>query len=216
MNDVVLENKKHKSEYLLNILGFSFPIFAVMVACALSFLPHRPFIIETPPILLAGSIFVIIPFKKINIVTLQKITAFYLFSIAVNQIAAQYFSFSLFSFNMNISYSVVILLLCAISFIITKIHSKQNTPSQPDQKYGIIPGWIFAFAIIIAHMIFLTLILKKVYGYGFEHNFNVLGNLCLYFLLFLTLWPKLKNQRTRQSFGVVLTIFLLILIIRNF
>lgn len=216
MNNLALENsnRKLKFEKTINILAFCLPLISLVIACRLTFLPHWSFTIEKPFILLAGSLFVIIPFKTENIITLQRIITFYLFCIVVNQIAAQYFSLPIFS--MNISYSAVVLLLCGIAFFLGKVCLITTEILQTDKNPTIISGWIVAFAVIIIHMLFLSLILKKVYGYGYESSLNVLGNLSLYLLLFLTLWKKLKELRFRQSFGLILIIFFIILITKNF
>lgn len=219
MNDNELtfagSSKKQKLECLIKILGFGLPVLSAAIACALTFLPRWSFTIEKPLFLLASSLIVIIPFRTENIITLQKIITFYLFSIIVNQIAAQYFSLSIFSFNINVSYSAIILFLCAIGFILGKVSSTASAISQADKSPSIISGWILALAIIIIHMIFLGLILKIAYGFGYEHDISVLGNLCLYFLLFLTLWQKLNELRFRQLLGLILTFFFVILIVRN-
>ncbi len=218
MNDLALErsSKNLKLQYAVKFLGFSLPVISVIIACALTFLPHWSFEIKKPLILLAGSLIVIIPFRTENIITLQRIITFYLFSIVVNQVVAQYFAFSLFSASINVSYSVIILLLCATGFILGKSNTITVTQPEADKYPKIFSGWILAFVIIIINMLFLSLMLKKIYGYGYEHNLNVIGNLCLYFLLFLTLWTKLKKLRFRQSFGIILTIFFIILSIKNF
>jgi len=216
MNEIAIENssQKQKSESIINILGFSLPVISLLIACALTFLPHWSFTIQKPLILLAGSLIAIIPFRNDNIITLQRIIIFYLFSIIVNQIISQYFSFTILS--INISYSTIILLLCTIGFLLGKINSITTETAQEDKNTNIISGWIITFAILIIHMIFLSIILKKVYGYGYEHNLLALGNICLYFLLFLTLWQKLKELRFRQVFSLVLNIFFIIYIVKNF
>jgi hypothetical protein len=76
-------------------------------------------------------------------------------------------------------------------------------------KTDILIGWELASLIMIAHMLLLSLILNKFYGYGYERNLGVLGNLCLYFLLFILLWDELGRYRFRLCAGLILAVFYL-------
>jgi hypothetical protein len=58
-------------------------------------------------------------------------------------------------------------------------------------------------------MILLTVMLDRFYGYGHERNLSVLGNLCLYFLLFITLWDKLSRVAFRQGMGFIFAAYYL-------
>ncbi|MCX5637288.1 MAG: hypothetical protein NTX52_06300 [Planctomycetota bacterium] len=56
-------------------------------------------------------------------------------------------------------------------------------------------------------MALLRLALSRFYGYGYERDLSVLGNLCLYFLVFILLWESFKRPRFRQGIGLIITFF---------
>jgi hypothetical protein len=141
--------------------------------------------------------------------TLQKIICFYLFCVVVNQISAQHFPISISSANINVSCNIVPLLLCGLGYL-TTIATQQTV-----KRINISPVWITALAIIIIHIIFLSVILNKFYGYGYERNLSTVGNLMLYLLLFVLLWEKLGSHRFRRSMGLVLALFYLVAIFMN-
>jgi hypothetical protein len=144
---------------------------------------------------------------------LQTIMGFYLVSTVVSQLSSQYFPLSFLSVDISVSYSTVVLLLCAVGHFLGKVNSTDT--HRGIGRANIIYGWVLALTIIVAHMVLLSLILNKFYGYGYERNLNVLGNLCLYFLLFIVLWEKLSSLLFRQGVGLILTVFYLAAIFAN-
>jgi multisubunit Na+/H+ antiporter MnhC subunit len=202
--------KQQRGESMVKVFIFCLPLIAVILACCISFFSQMPIPIEKPAILMLGSLFILAPFRSQTPVTLQKIIGFYLSSVAVNQLSSQYFSFSFLAVDISISYSAVVLLLCAIGYVLGRLNST-NTPRGVGRA-NIIYCWVFALTIIVIHMMLLNLTLNKFYGYGYERNLNVLGNLCLYFLLFIALWKKLSSHPFRRSIGLVLTLFYLAVI----
>jgi cytochrome c biogenesis factor len=189
------------------VLGFGLPVIAVILACGINFFLQMPIPIETPAVLVLGAFFILAPFKSDAATTLQKITAFYLISVPVNELSSQYYSLSLSSVDVNVSYSAAVLLLCAIGYLLAMKKSKSIVRNE--EGSNIIHAWVLALVVIVVHMALLSLILKEFYGYGYEHNLSVLGNLALFFLLFIVLWKNLDGLRFRQCVGVILTIFYL-------
>jgi hypothetical protein len=199
---IVGYQKQQKSVLLLQAFGFCFPIFAVMVACYISFFGEMPIAIEKPAILTLASFFMLALFKSEPLNTLQKIMLFYLVSVPVN---------SFLPVNIRASYSTVVLLLCSIGYLVGRVNSTNRLKS--DRRTNILYGWVLALVIIIIHMVLLTLILSRFYDFGYERNFSTLGNLCLYFLLFIVLWENLNKVRFRQGIGLILAVFYLAVII---
>ena len=189
-------------------LGFGLPVMAVILACGINFFLQMPIPIETPAVLVLGAVFILAPFKSEATTTLQKITAFYLISVPVNELSSQYHLLSLSSVDVNVSYSAAILLLCAMGYL--SAMKKPNSAVRNAGGSNIIHAWAFALVVIIVHMAMLSLILKEFYGFGYEHNLSVLGNLALFFLLFIVLWKNLDGLRFRQCVGLILTIFYLV------
>jgi uncharacterized membrane protein len=136
---------------------------------------------------------------------------FYLVSVPVNELSSQYFQISFLPVNIRASYSTVVLLLCSIGYLVGRVNSTNRLKS--DRRTNILYGWVLALVIIIIHMVLLTLILSRFYDFGYERNFSTLGNLCLYFLLFIVLWENLNKVRFRQGIGLILAVFYLAVII---
>ena len=204
--------KRRRKESVVRVFGFYLPILAVIVACCISFLSKMPIPIENPIILLLASLFILVPFKsKLSIKTLQKIIGFYLFAVLVNESSSQYFRNHFLPLDIDVSCSTVILSLCAMGFLVGRVKST-GAPRSSERTY-ILYSWLLVMVIIVVHMILLSLMLKNFYGYGCERNLSVLGNLCLYFLLFIFLWEKLDKLRFRQGIGLILAVFYFALIV---
>ena len=204
---IASSRKQQRIAPVVKVFEFCLPLIAIILACCVSFCSQMLIQIEKPAILMLGSLFVLAPFRSEAPATLQRIIGFYLSSVTVNQLSSQYFSFSFLSADVSVSYSTVVLSLCAIGYSLGRLNST-NTP-QVLGMANIFYGWVFAIAIIIVHMVLLSLILNKFYGYGYEQNLSVLGNLCLYFLLFIVLWEKLGSFLFRRGIGLILTVFYL-------
>lgn len=190
-------------------LLFVFALIAASVCCSYS----RPVPIEKPLILLAGSIFASFNFKKLpNICLLQKITLLYLVGMLFNQLSQQFTQISLCQASITIPISLIVLPLLAIGYVFRKIN---DTNTLIRHTNNLLSGWAVTFAVIIVHMIILSVFLKKFYGYGFEHNTGVLGSMCLYFLVFLFSWYQFENIRLRQITAAVLMILFLVLTVEN-
>jgi len=199
--------KQQRIRPFVKVFEFCLPLIAVILACCVSFFSQMPIPIEKPVILMLGSLFILAPFRSEAPATLQRIIGFYLSSVAVNQLSSRYFSFSFLSADISVSFSTVVLSLCAIGYFLGRLNSS-NTPRVLGMA-NIFYGWVLALAIIVIHIVLLSLILNKFYGYGYERNLSVLGNLCLYFLLFIFLWERLNSFLFRQGIGLILMVFYL-------
>ncbi len=200
-------------ESVANVLGFGLSFSAVIAACFIAFFTKTLIPVENPAILVFASFFVLVPFKLETLSTLQKIIGFYLFSVLVNQLSGQYFPISAISGDINVSYSTIPLLLCGLGYFAGKPNSI-NT-QRAIERANIFYAWELTLIIIAVHMVCLSLVLNKFYGYGYERNLSTAGNLALYLLLFIVLWEKLGNLRLRQSMGLVLAFFYLASIFMN-
>jgi len=191
---------------IAKIIGFSLSATAIITACYVCLTSEMPVPIVHPEILAVASLFLLIPFaSNHNAEKLQKITAFYLVSVLVNELSQQNFQLQSNAIGVTISYGFPVFLLCAIAYVAEKISAADKFHNSA--IIDTLPAWLFAAAIIILHMAFLTPILIRFYGYGYERNITVLGNLCLYLLLFIALWGKLGNPCFLRFAGVILTLF---------
>ena len=181
---------------------------AIIVSNVLCFFMSR-IRFENVFVLLLGSVFVLLNFKKSQkIVLLQKITLLYLIGVLFNELSLQFMQVPLGPRSITVPLSLIILVPLTIGFALKKINRLNLVDT-----YDLLPSWIVLFAVIIVHMAILFLLLKRFYGYGFEHNFAVFGGLCLYFLVFLFSWLQLENVRMRQFVTLVLAILFMALII---
>ena len=208
---VAYSRRQLRTAPIVKTLAFCFPIMAVVLACSLSFSLQMPISIETPAILVLGAIFILIPLKFEIIAKLQQIIGFYLIAVAVNLLSSNYFKFPLSPAGISMSYSVVVLFLCTIGYFLEQIGSIRRPLNIG--AGDIFHGWLLALVIIFIHIVLLSLVLYKFYGYGYERNLAVLGNFALYFLLFLVLWRDLHKSHLRQCIGLVMTIFYLAVIV---
>ena len=177
---VAYSRRQMRTGTIVKTLAFCLPIMAVVLACSLSFSLQMPISIEKPIILVLGAIFILIPLKFEVIARLQQIIGFYLIVVVVSQLSSNYFTPPLLPAGISVSYSIIVLFLCTTGYFLEKIdsHSPLKTSSG-----NVMHSWLFALAIIVAHMVLLSLVLHRFYGYGYEQNLAVLGNLILYFLL---------------------------------
>ena len=196
---------------LLKAAEFTLQTTAVILAASLAFSAKMPIPITVPVIPLLAAIFVMLPFKSHSLTTLQKLTAFYLIAALLNQSASQNFQIQLGSIDLNVFFSAPILTLCSAAFLLGTMTS--TPPPRNSHASSLNCAWLSALLLILAHMMLLGILLKEFYGYGYEQNLNVLGNLSLYFLFFVVLFRPLDNLRFRQITGLVLAISCLVTIL---
>jgi len=199
------DEKICKKETIQNAIGFGLAAFGVVTAGSICFGSKMPVAIENPVIPAIASFFILVNYKsKTSLEVIQKITGFYLVAVLVNQLSQQYFQTSSLPINFRVSSSIVVLSLFAAGFFI----AAKKSVNPPDSIYKtLFYSWVFAFGVIIAHMAIVGVMLNRFYGYGYDRDLYVLGNLCLYFLLFIFLWKKLGNIRFRQAVGLILAVF---------
>jgi hypothetical protein len=169
--------------------------------------------IQTPEILAIFSVLVLLPVRqRTQVDTVRKITLFYLLAVLLNMMTSQYFAVSLPGGTANVSYTVIVMIPLAVAAVL----SKQKLPSFPKlTDREILSCWYAAFAVIVGHMIVLALLLRKFYGYGYERNLETLGNISLYFLLFMLVWRRLDSAAFRCVVGVTLLLFNIAVSISN-
>lgn len=211
---IVINNQRRLTARLIvKTLVFCFPIIAVILLCSLSLSLLMPISIETPAILVLGAIFMLIPLRSEVIAKLQQITGFYLIAVVVNQLSSNYFTIPLLSTSVSVSYSIIVLFLFSIGYFLEKIGSSHRPLNIIARD--VLYAWLLALSIVIIHISLLSLVLYRFYGYGYEQNLTVLGNLTLYFLLFLVMWRSLCRSNLRCYIGLIMTIFYLIVIVEQ-
>jgi hypothetical protein len=198
-----------EEKHWLKITQLVLFVSAIVMLLALSFF-YRTVAIGRPGILMAASIFAIFNFKNIKEISIvQKTALLYIVEMFFNQISGKFIHIQSFS----ISLSFVVLIPLAFSCMCQELRS---TKTLPVEKNGMLMSWAVVFVIITVHMLILFFLLKGIYGYGYERDFNVLANMCLYFLVFVFLWNQLQGFCFRRMTAIVLTVFFIVIMIEGF
>jgi hypothetical protein len=127
--------------------------------------------------------------------------------VVVNEISSQYFRLFFLPSNLRLSWSIVVVVPCAIGYFLGRATQKKRVKGI--KGLSLKSGWTLGLAIVVIHMLVLIPLLARFYGYGYERNLSTLGQLGLYLLLFLCFWEKLDGFRFRQILGLVLGLSLL-------
>ncbi len=161
--------------------------------------------IRRPIILMTASIFVLFNFKKIReILIVQKIVLLYIIEMFFSQLSGRFVHIR----SVSIDMSLLAMAPLAVSFICSKFRKSQPISAEASD---LLKSWGIVFAGMILHMLFLFLLLKNIYGYGYDHNFAVLANMCLYFLVFFFSWQQLEDIYLRSITAMVLVVFFIII-----
>jgi len=207
---VTHRGKRHRQKSVTRALGLFLPVLAVIVACCINLLREMTIPVDRPVILVLGSISMLVPFRSELPNTLQKIVGLYMVGVLVDGLSLQYFQVPFLLSHISVSCSMIVVLLCAVGYLCDRTGSDDTVGGV--ERSGVMGGWMLVFVIVAFHMAFLSVLLHKFYGYGYERDLSVLGRLCLCFLLFITLWEKLGRLRFRQCIGLILAVFCLAMI----
>jgi hypothetical protein len=181
---------------------------AIMLLSVLNY-SHGSVEIKRPVILLAASVFALIDFKKIKeFSVIAKIILLYIIEMFFNRMSGRVFHIQSFTIHL----SLTAMLPLAVSFVFCKF---QKLKALSIETNDLLKSWAVIFAIIVLHMLFLFPLLKNTYGYGYAHNFGVLANMCLYFLVFVFSWDQLKSIYFRRITAMVLTVLFLAIVVKG-
>jgi len=211
MSDETAANCLKEPAARITAVGSCFSLAGIITACLLCLFSKASVPVERPALFVLTAFLILAPFKSHAAVLLQRIAAFYLFAVAVNQSASQYFHIPMLSSRVGISYTAVVVLLCAAGYLLGKLNFGRR--SNEAGRSDILWGWALAIGIIIVHIAVLAALLHRFYGFGYERDLSVLGALCLYVLLFIFMWDKLGILRFRQATGLVLAVLYCTMII---
>jgi len=192
--------------YMLQLFFFTS---AIILLSALNF-SRNSIEIKTPAILLAASVFALFNFEKSSrFYVITKIILLYIIEMFFNQLSGRFVHIRSFSINLPL----IAMLLLAVSFICSRFRKSKIVSVDIN---GLLKSWAVVFTIIVLHMLLLFLLLKNMYGYGYEHNFAVLANMCLYFLVFVFSWQQLENICLRRITAIVSTVFFIVIMAGGF
>lgn len=166
--------------------------------------------IKRPGILLVASIFVLFNFEKSNRLSIvAKIILLYIIEMFFNQLSGRFFHIR--SFSIHLSLFAIAPLMA--SFIYS-IFSKPNFEIFTADKLA--KSWMVVFAILVLHMVFLFILLKNIYGYGYDRTFAVFANMCLYFLVFIFIWKPLEQIKFRRITAIIFATFFVVIMIKGY
>jgi len=176
---------------------------AIILLLALNF-SRSSVEIKRPAILLAGSILALFNFEKSHrISVITKIILLYIIEMFFSQMSGRVFHIRSFSIHL----SLIAMVPLAASFVFSKFRKSKLSSLETND---LLKSWAAVFAVIVLHMLLLFLLLKKIYGYGYDHNFGVFANICLYFLVFVFSWEQLESICLRRITAIILTVFFVI------
>jgi hypothetical protein len=204
---------EQKTTFLSRRLGSVLILLAIFVACSMCLLSPWPVPIQNPPVLVFGALFLLLPFSRNSLNTLQRVAGLYLIAILVNQLAEQFVCIPLLPRCIGVSKSVFVLLFCAIG-----VSVQHFAPLEKGTVCGeaeIVQAWLLTTGLIVVHMCLLAYLLTNFYGYGAEHDWSVLANCGVYYALFFLLWQPLGEIRLRQWIGLLVLILLLLISLRE-
>ncbi|MBC8482088.1 MAG: hypothetical protein H8D47_05425 [Planctomycetes bacterium] len=202
------KNSTTKGKTLLNRIGCLF-FLTGLVASAVLCLLYGNTEAKQPLVLIAACVFALIDFdKNPKLTLLQKIILVYLIELQFNITSQQFTQFGSGSSSIIISLAFIALLPFAAAFAFGLPASNMSISDDFNQ---LLKGFGGVFLITSLHMIFLFLLLKSFYKYGYEHNSSVIANICLYFAVFIFCWIQLKTKITRRFTAAISTLFWIII-----
>lgn len=149
-------------------------------------------------IVLAG-VASILPFKGSSAAMLQKLVCLYLAFVLVERASTQYVAVPFQGYSVKLSYGIAILALCLAGAVVGRF-MKMSTRSNDSFLVG---GWALAWGIMVVHMLALLGLLRWKYGYGYERDAAVLGNVSLGLVLYVLLWRPLTYRSIRIGVALV-------------
>lgn len=204
-----LHTKTEPQRYRLYMPQLLFFTSAIILLSALNF-SRSSVEIKRPAILLVASVLTLFSLEKSSrFSVIAKIILLYIIEMFFNQLSERFVRIRSFSIHL----SLIAMAPLAVSFICFKFQKSQLTSVDTND---LLKSWAAVFAVIILHMLLLFVLLKNIYGYGYDHNFAVLANMCLYFLVFILSWEQLESICLRRIAAIVLAVFFVVTTVRGF
>lgn len=177
------------------------PVAGALGSCWLSFSSDMAVPIERPWLLGLGALAATLPFRLPAVETLQRVVVFYLMSIPLSELSTRYLAVSIFPARpVSVCNSALVLCLWGIGYGVDRLAAQEADPAR--KRPVLVLPYVLAMMVIVAHMLGLWGLLARFYGYGFERDLNILGQVSLYFLLLLFSWRVLGLARARQVLAV--------------
>ncbi len=166
--------------------------------------------IKRPVILLIGSVFALFNSKKNDKLSIiAKIILLYIIEMFFDQLSRKLVHIGTFSIHL----SLLTLIPMAVSFICSRFH---QSPLAFIDTGNLHKSCITVFVVIFLHMLFLFLLLKNIYCYGYERDLGILANMCLYSLVLVFTWQQLNQTSFHKIAATIFTFFFIVIIVRGF
>lgn len=198
-------NGKAVSRYLRKIAaGLTFVTCSLAIALS-CYIAGRAgsWSLATVAVLLAGALFAVVPVCNSTIDVLQKVVTVYVVCFFVKQANLEYIATTLADKTVNVSWGVPIIFLCFIGNLGHRLSSGTHI-GQRDSFGNVVVVWLLAISVVVAHMLLLWSMFLHHYGYGYERDWHVMGQIGLIFLVSVLLWRVLPERWFRIYVGIAL------------
>jgi hypothetical protein len=156
--------------------------------------------IKRPWILLAVSLAALLPWKNKSFSVLGKLLAVYFVCMLISQLTINKLVLGGQGVRLLLPKTVIPLFFYAAAFIQSASTGSIHALFKRNRLwYGL---WGIMMIVLTAHMMIGWVFLKTVYGFGYEQNISVFGNIVLYLMCFVFTWDLFDQGWVRRlSFG---------------
>jgi len=204
-NSHKLKTGVHSCLYPAQLLFFT----SAIITLSIMNIYHGTIEIKRPVILIAALLFAFLSHQKsCRLPVISKMIILYIIEMSFNQLTERYLRVQ----SISIRLSLIVIVPIAVSYVFFIF---QNPRCLSLITNILFTSWSFVFAGIILQMLFLWMLLSSIYGYGYGHDYAVLANMCLYFLVFIFSWQQLENIYLNKIVGSVLAVFIIIMTVRG-
>jgi len=202
-----------KTLFVIKSIEWMLYVSALGLAGVVSLREGRALLMQNMIFFSAATIMLFIPFRSLSLQMLRTLVALYLIGVMISETIGIYFNVSAAGVNVNLSYSLPVWTLCFLGYLVGKI--APNNRNTDKNHIFLTEGVLATLTVIVAHMTFLALLLAWHYQYGYEHDFAVLGRICLYVLIINFLRRPLNKLLFCRCLGLMFIVFILICFLKG-
>ena len=193
--------------------GLALTLYFVGLFSAMALAGTEPAIeIKRPWILLAVSLAALLPWKSKSFSVLGKLLAVYFVCMLISQLTIHKLVLGGQGVRLLLPKTVIPLFFYAAAFILSVTTGSIHVLIKRNRLwYGL---WGIMIIVLTVHMMIGWVFLKTVYGFGYEQNISVLGNIVLYLMCFVFTWDLfgLGWVRCLSLGGITAYLFIIIIV----
>jgi len=206
---LMINGTQRLNGYLCKAVEFVLYLLAIALACLIAAQGKISCCRSSLAILLPASLILFIPLKEELMVVIQKVVGIYLVCVLVERAATHHFVIDISRYHVNLSFSIVIVAFYLAGHLAGRFAGRREPVRIAENKY-LRWAWRLTLGLIVLHMLFLGPMLRWFYGYGYERNTAVLGQIVLFYIVFMFLWRPLSYYILRGGAGVIFLIYCLL------